>query len=146
MNWLQELSNDKTLQTKFYDFLTSYGFSGLEQAMQVYADMQQDYFCNTKTSTSKIKIRDIYYLEIHGHNIVAHTEHDSFRKYGSLNNELKILSSHGFVKCNQSCLVALSKIKTIHDNSIILTNGETVHMTRNYASKVIMAFHNNMQR
>lgn len=146
MNWMQEMGNNKTLQTKFYDFLDSYGFAGLEQAMQIYENTQQDYFCNTKGSTSRIKIREIYFLEIHGHNIIAHTEHGTFQKYGSLNNELKTLSVHGFLKCNQSCLVSLSKIKTISDNNIILTNNEMVHMTRNYASKVIMAFHNSVQK
>lgn len=141
MNWFHEISGNRSAQAKLYNFLINYGISGLEQALQLYTDMQQEYICNTKTSTSKIKVGDIYYLEIRGHNIIAHTDQGVFQKYGSLNNELKTLSGYGFVKCNQSCVISLSKIKSICNNEIVLTNNETVHMSRSYAPKVIMAFH-----
>lgn len=141
MNWIKEISCNKVLQTKLSNFLSKYGIPGLEQALQLYTDMQQEYICCTKTSTSKVKYADIYYIEIQGHHITTHTENGTFSKYGSLSKELKTLSNYGFVKCNQSCIVSLSKIKTIIDNNIIFTNNESVHMSRTYASKVILAFH-----
>lgn len=146
MNWLHEFSNDKIMQKKLYNFLIKYGFSGLDEAMQNYSDMQQEYIYSTRTNALKIKIQDIYYLKIHGHAIIACTEQGIFQKYGSLNNELKTLSNYGFVKCNQSCIVSLAKIKSICNSDIILTNNEIVHMSRKYAPKIITAFHNSVRR
>jgi len=62
------------------------------------------------------------------------------KKYGSLNNELKFLSHYNFIKCNQSCIVSLNKIRDIHHQDVILINDEILHMSRNYINKVIIAF------
>ena len=101
------------------------------------------YICKTKTSVSKVKICDIYYLEIMGHHIDVHTEHGTYQKYGTLNNELKRLSPYGFTKCTQSCIVSLHKIRTVLGNEIILTNHEHLYMSRHYAPNVLMAFSSN---
>lgn len=136
-------SNDKNIQAIISEFLTQYDISDLTQALQHYTDMHQEYICKTKASISKLKISDIYYLEILEHNIAVHTEHGIYQKYGTLNNELKQLSPHGFMKCNQSCIVALDKIRTVHNNEIILTNQEHLYMSRYYAPNILMAFSRN---
>ena len=136
-------SNDKNIQAIISEFLTQYDISDLTQALQHYTDMHQEYICRTKASISKLKISDIYYLEILEHNIAVHTEHGIYQKYGTLNNELKQLSPHGFMKCNQSCIVALDKIRTVHNNEIILTNQEHLYMSRYYAPNILMAFSRN---
>lgn len=141
MNWLHKILTDKEFQTRLIDFLNEYGTDGLEQAMQAYKAMQQTYLCCTKASSERIPVQNIYYLAIHGHNIVVHTTHGNYKKYGSLNNELKTLSRHGFIKCNQSCIVSLSKIKAIHNNMLILTNNEKLPITRSYAHQVLMSFY-----
>ena len=138
-----DFSKDKHLQKTITEFLEHYGTSGLEQALLLYMDMQQDYICTTKTSVSKIKIHDIYYLEIMGHHIDVHTEYGTYQKYGSLNKELEVLLPHGFIKCNQSCIVSLHKIRTIQGNDIILINSEQLHLSRHYAPNVLMAFSRN---
>ena len=142
-NMTMDFSKDKNLQKTITEFLEHYGTSGLEQALLLYMDMQQDYICTTKTSVSKIKIHDIYYLEIMGHHIDVHTEHGTYQKYGTLNNELKRLSPYGFTKCTQSCIVSLHKIRTVLGNEIILTNHEHLYMSRHYAPNVLMAFSSN---
>lgn len=140
MNY-EEFLNDKNLIDELSSFLEQYGASGLRDALQCYINMQQEYICKSKNSISKLKICDIYYVEIKEHHITIHTQHDSFQKYGSLNNELTVLSPYGFVRCSQSCIVAIQKIKTICQDSIILTNNTNIHMSRSYIPKVIMAFH-----
>lgn len=122
------------------NFIKQYGISGLEKALNFYIDMQQEYICKTKTSLSKIKINDIYYIKIKQHNISIYTEHDSYYKYGSLKNELKTLSAYSFIKCNQSCIVSIRKIKTIRYNEIILINNIKLHMSRNCVPKILGAF------
>lgn len=140
MNFLQELISDEKMKTHINHFLRKYGMKGFEQALQSYSDMQQEYICKTKTSIYKIKICDIYYLKINKHTITIHTEHDVYQKYGTLNHELQLLSAYKFVKCNQSCIVSLEKIKFIQNNKIILINHHILHMSRNCTSKIIIAF------
>lgn len=140
MNWLHELEKNNQLQNTLISFLMQYGLSGLEDALLLYVQEQEEYICKNKISTSKIKIHDILYLKIEMHHIYIHTENNVYEKYGTLNNELKILSSHNFIRCSQSCIVSLSKIKTIQGNNIILINNKKLHMSRNYAPKVIAAF------
>lgn len=140
MNWLEDLSKNRQLQSRLNDFLRSYGLPGLEQAINHYSNRQQEYICKTQDSIVKIMISDIYYLEIHGHNILVHTEKSVYRKYGSLNKELGDLSHYGFIKCNKSCIVSLEKINQILNDNIILKNNVRIHMSRTYAPKVLTAF------
>lgn len=140
MNWKQELSSNKSLQDTLSSFLGKFGISGLEQALLFYADMQQDYICKTKRGISKIKLCDILFIEIQGHHITIHTSYGIYQKYGTLKKEQKYLSSYGFTRCSQSCIVSLNKIKAISSNDITLINGTKLHLSNHYAPAVLMAF------
>ena len=140
MDWLQEIKNNKPLKSNLITFLETYGFQGLEQALASYTNMQQEYICKTKTSISKIEIHDIYYLQIRQHTISVHTLDNTYTKYGTLSHELKFLSPYNFVKCNQSCIVSLNKIKSIQNNYIILHDNTKIHMSRSCAPKIISRF------
>ena len=140
MDWLQKIENDPVLAQTLSRFLAAYGLSGLSHAMRDYISMQQEYICKTKTEISKIKIIDINYLTIHTHTIHIYTPHGVYQKYGSLNNEYKILSGYGFLRCNQSTLVAIRKIRTIRKNTILLTDNTVLHLSRNCAPKILMEF------
>lgn len=131
---------DIELRETISNFLVQYGTSGLKQALQLYTDSQQGYICRTKTSISKLHISDIYYMEIQKHQITIYTQHGTYRKYGTLNNELKSLSPYGFIKCAQNRIVSLNKIRTINYTDIILINGTKVHMSKRYALTTITAF------
>ncbi|MEY8433781.1 LytTR family DNA-binding domain-containing protein [Lachnospiraceae bacterium 48-42] len=137
-------SNESQISTELQDtisnFLVQYGASGLKQALQLYKDSQQEYICRTKTSLSKIHISDIYYMEIQEHQITIYTQHGNYHKYGTLNNELKSLSSYGFIKCAQNRIVSLGKIRSICFNDIILINGIKIHMSKKYAISIISEF------
>lgn len=140
MKQIPEQLINEALQNSLINFLKRYGSSGLESALQLYEDTQQDYICKSNSTTSKIKLTDIFYLNIQEHNISIHTQHDIYYKYGSLNKELAFLTPYGFMKCNQSCIVSLRKIKSIHNNSITLVNGVQLYMSRHYALKLLVAF------
>ena len=140
MTCLSKTPIDTELNEIISNFLVQYGFSGLNQALQLYKNTQQEYICRTRTSISKIHISDIYYMEIRGHQITIYTQHSTYHKYGTLNNELKSLSPYGFIKCAQNCIVSLNKIRAINYTDIILTNGIKVHMSKRYALTTITAF------
>lgn len=140
MNLLQDLLIDKDLNIFLISFLDEFGISGLKQALQLYTNMEKKYICKTKTSISKINISDINYLEISGHNIAVNTIHGTYQKYGTLKKELDLLAPYGFIKCNQSCLVSLQKIKAINNNTIVLIDNSEIRMSRSCSLKVITAF------
>ena len=131
---------DTELQNTISTFLTQYGTSGLKHALQLYINTHQEYICRTRTSISKIYISDIYYMEIQEHQITIYTQHGTYHKYGTLNNELRSLSSYGFIKCAQNRIVSLGKIRSIYFNDIILINGAKIHMSKKYAFSIISEF------
>ena len=131
---------DTKLDDTITNFLAQYGISGLKQALQFYKDTHQEYICRTRTSISKIYISDIYYMEIQEHQITIFTQHGTYHKYGTLNNELKSLSPYGFIKCAQNRIVSLNKIRTINCTDITLINGTKIHMSKRYALTTITAF------
>lgn len=130
------------INNKVQRFVKQYGVSGLEQALQNFIKMHQMYTICTRKSIIQISVNDIYYMEIKGHHIYIYTETERYRKYGTLSKELETLSSFNFIKCNQSYVVALTKIKSIFHNEIVLINNQRVPMSRKYAPKVLLAFHN----
>lgn len=139
MNLINEIEN-KTIKKEVLAFLETYGFVGLQQAMEAYTNMQQVYICKTRTSTSKIYIRDINYVEVRKHLITIHTTHGSYEKYGSLNKELEALSKYGFVKCSQNYIVPLAKIRTVTYDDVILLDGTKISLSKRYASKVLLEY------
>lgn len=140
MTYSNESQIDTELQDIISTFLTQYGTSSLKHALQLYRDTQEEYICRTRTSISKIHISDIYYMEIQEHQITIYTQHGTYHKYGTLNNELKSLSSYGFTKCAQNRIVSLWKIRSICFNDIILINGIKIHMSKKYAIPIISEF------
>lgn len=140
-NFLPELLSGQQLRAQLAAFLKKYGKSGLRQAMQSYSDLQKQYICKSKNSISKIRLADILYLEIQQHTITIHTASNTYQKYGSLESELSFFPSNEFMKCNQSCVVAIDKIKDIYRNNIILIDNTKLRLSRNYAQAIIFAFH-----
>lgn len=140
MNWMRELAKTESVQNAFTVFLNQYGLSGLEKAMHLYSGMQEEYICRSKTEISKFRVADIYYLDIKTHTITIHTRHGIYQKYGSLTEEEKRLSPYGFIKCNQSCIVNLGKIRSIRNNDITLINHVRLHMSQHYTPRVLIAF------
>lgn len=140
MNWIKEIKKDTGLYSDLQSFWQIYGAAGLQQAMKLYTDTQKEYVCRSKTAISKIHISDIHYLSIEGHNISVHTSHGIYHKYGTLGKELKLLEPYKFVKCSQSCIVSLNKIRTIAHNDMILITDEKLHMSRKCAPQVLFRF------
>lgn len=143
MNWLEKISANEHLCNNLASFLDQYEASDLEKALQLYRTAHQTYICKTKQSITKINIYDIIYLEIQRHDISVHTEHGTYHKYGSLTNELKLLSSYGFLRCSKNCIVSINHIQSIHGDDIYLIDGTQIHMSRKYASTTIIAFSQN---
>lgn len=140
MNWVTEIYKNRTAANLINDFLEQFGTDELVKILQEYMDSQKQYFCKTRTSVFSVKIADILYLEISEHTISIHTQTQIYTKYGSLSQEYERLKPYGFIKCNQSVLVSLSRIQSIEKNSVLLENGKKIHVSRNYAKNLISEY------
>ena len=100
MDWSTELKNNKNLKDRFLLFLEQYGLEGLEQAIKLYTDDKEAYICKSRTAVFRIRIPDIFYLKINGHLITVYTTNGAYEKYGTLTGELRVLESHGCIRCS----------------------------------------------
>lgn len=81
----------------------------------------------------KINVDSIRYIDILGHTMTYHTPQGVISSTGSksiheLENEL---SSSGFVRCNQCYLVNLQYVQSVEKDTVILTGGECLSISRN---------------
>ncbi len=60
-----------------------------------------------------VKIKDIYYVEISGHQMIYHTSVGDFKTYGSLKAVEKELKSFNFALCNSCFLVNLDYVERV---------------------------------
>lgn len=67
---------------------------------------------------SRIKIQDIRYVEIYGHNIMIHMTDGARECYGTLKELEPELKEYGFAKCSQSCLVNLAFVDGIYQDQV----------------------------
>ncbi len=140
MNWFSKIRNDPDVSEILETFLDQFGMPGLTQSLLNYADTHSQYIYRTRSSVFKIKIENIFYLEIDGHDIRIHTQEGIYKKYGSLAQEARTLSRYGFQKCNQRVLVSVSKIREIKGAHIILKDGTKLILSRTYAPKLISSY------
>lgn len=140
MNWMREIRRNPEAAELMDNFIELYGTDTLVRVLQNYINSQKQYICRTRTSLFKINTDDILYLQITGHNISIYTETGIYTKYGSLNEETNLLRASGFARCNQSSLVALSKIKSVENNYVLMKNGTKLHISRNYSKNFISAY------
>lgn len=63
----------------------------------------------------KIKIHDIYYIEVQDHDIIYHTANGDFTVSGSLINVESKLKDEGFFRCNKCYLINLNHVEGMKD-------------------------------
>jgi len=131
---------EKKVLSEIETFIEKYGSDSLIAALQDYDLSHQLYTCKTKCVTTQVPICSIDYIEIYGHEIIIHTTNGNFRKYGTLSIEYNRLKKYGFVKCNQSYLIPISKIIEIRGKNVKLTTGDSFPLSRSCATEVIQAY------
>ena len=68
----------------------------------------------------KIKIHDIYYIEVQDHDIIYHTANGDFTVSGSLINVESKLKDEGFFRCNKCYLINLNHVEGMKDGCAIV--------------------------
>ena len=87
-----------------------------------------------------LKIADIVFIEKYKNYSYIHTKSEKYPVKSSLVFYEEMLSDFGFIRCHEGYIVNLNNISKIFDKAILLTNNETVPMSRNKCKMVKEAF------
>ncbi len=114
--------------------------SDFERAMEAYKISHHKHSLKQKEGLISIEINEIYYIEVYQRHLFVFVEDGKYECTGSLAEEEKKLNSVDFVMCHKSFLVNLRYIKSIGNDSIQLTNGKEIPLSKNYKADVKIAF------
>lgn len=87
----------------------------------------------TSDGVKRLKVSQIYYVEIQGHMLHYYTEEGEFVMRGTLSSVEKMLPSSLFVKCNHWYLVNLMHVTEVRKNTAVVGNFELEVSRRNRA-------------
>lgn len=68
---------------------------------------------NTPNGIFRVRIKDIYYIEVINHMLLYHTRQGELTERGAIKNLEALLEEHDFVRCNNSFLVNMNYISSM---------------------------------
>ncbi len=83
--------------------------------------------------------RQVMYVEVSNHDLIYHTENDTYRARGSLAKLEPLLQGRPFLRISSSHLVNLQYLSAISGNAITLSNGELLWVSRARKASVMAA-------
>ena len=81
----------------------------------------------------------IKYIEAYGHEVVIHTTDTDIRTTRSLSETEKALSSYGFIRVHKSFIVNTRFIFSVERNNIILTDNNSLPVSRTKTEEIKQA-------
>ena len=82
------------------------------------------------TGTQRLMLHEIFYIEVRGHKLTYHTEKGEIAGSGTLQETEARLHEKGFLRCNKCYLVNQRHIQAIHGTDLVLSNGESLQISR----------------
>lgn len=79
-----------------------------------------------------VRIPDILYIEIFGHDVLIHTHNKTCETKGTLGQYEKDLGKYNFERCAKSYLLNLRHVMAYKLNEIVLSNGKVLRVGRPY--------------
>lgn len=109
-----------------------YNFSmKLQKAFRfIESHREQDILISNKEGILRITVSDILYIEKDKDYLVFHTKQGCTQMRGSLKDIKLKLTSLPFSECNSGCLIHLNCIKRIGKDSVVLTPGQELPISR----------------
>lgn len=94
------------------------------------AEIERCYTFNSHNKLISVRLNDINYIEVYGHETLVHTENAVLTTSKALFTIEKELSEYGFIRTHKSYIVNTRYIFSVERNSIILSNGENLPVSR----------------
>lgn len=95
---------------------------------------REDKFTIVQNSSGmqKLSLKSLAYIEVYNHTLIYHTDGGTVSATGSktINALEQELATAGFARCGQSYLVNLRHVENLDKDSVILTGGERVPVSR----------------
>ncbi len=88
----------------------------------------------------RITFDSIYYVEVHKHRLLYHTDTDVVDVWGSMPDAEKALPAQRFCKCGASWLVNLGRVSAIRGNFVVV-GGDELKISRSRKKAFIAALH-----
>lgn len=95
-------------------------------------------YIRSRTETTVLSVREIYYIEIVDHDMVFHTVNGEIRAYGSLNEREAELKKADFARCNSYTLVNLKYLEALYPEDVTV-KGKTFRITRSKKKEFLEA-------
>lgn len=94
------------------------------------AEIERCYTFNSHNKLISVRLNDINYIEVYGHETLVHTANAVLTTSKALFTIEKELSEYGFIRTHKSYIVNTRYIFSVERNSIILSNGENLPVSR----------------
>lgn len=94
------------------------------------AEIERCYTFNSHNKLISVRLNDINYIEVYGHETLVHTENAVLTTSKALSAIEKELSEYGFIRTHKSYIVNTRYIFSVERNSTILSNGENLPVSR----------------
>ena len=107
-----------------------------ERAIESYKINHYKHLFKQKEGNCIIEINEIFFIEVYKKHLFVNAENHTYECTGTLAEEEKKLKSYNFVLCHKSYLVNLRYIKLIGTDSIQLTNGKQIPLSKNFKTEV----------
>lgn len=78
----------------------------------------------TDAGTQRIRLNDVYYVEVSDHYLLYHTRKGEYRQYGAMSKLENELSFYGFARCNSCYLVNLKYVMGVNGFVLQTADGE----------------------
>ncbi len=112
----------------------------LDKAYGIWCSHEKDsLIIKTDSGQLKISCGNICYIKVQLHTAELHTETETYEIRRTIKELIDLLPSY-FIRCYRSYIVNILKIDCVFDNSLILSTGDKLPISRNNAKRVKDAF------
>lgn len=111
----------------------------LDRFFQLYTDRKVLEYKYQRT-TRRMLLKDVMWLEAAGRYAIIHTEKEQIETNTSLAEFAEMLVSNDFVKPIRYALVALQAVKEVTADTLVLTDGTEIPVSREKRKEILAAF------
>lgn len=94
-----------------------------------------------KGSTHRLRLSDLYFVEVQGHTLIYHTASGLITAAGSMSEVERMLGSDGFFRCNKGYLVNLAQVDSVRGD-MAMVGKELVQVSRGKKKAFLDALNN----
>ena len=119
--------------------ITQYDFDVVMDKVvrRIEAGISRDITVKTANGMSRLKINDIYYIEVIKHKLIFHTVFGLVESWGTLVTTEKMLPARSFSRCNVCYLVNLRHVQSV-DRETVTVCGESLKIARSRKREFMM--------